>query len=252
MRLACITLRKEPYYRKAAVVDGLKRLGYAISDKVTHPTGKDSLLLAWNRKAGSDDQQATLWEQRNGTVIVMENAYLQRTDKTMYAISAHGHNGSGWFPVGDEDRFSRLGFPLKPWRADSFKGYELVCGQRSIGSPAMRSPPQWGEKWAAKLKAKGLPVRFRPHPGNFAPKVPLLTDLVGATACHIWSSSAGVMALVEGVPVYHHAPHWICEGWKHVGREKALHRMAWGQWSVAEIETGEPFARILADKRLKC
>lgn len=29
-------------------------------------------------------------------------------------------------------------------------------------------------------------------------------------------------------------------------RQAALHRMAHAQWTVAEIESGEPFARIVA------
>jgi hypothetical protein len=57
----------------------------------------------------------------------------------------------------------------------------------------------------------------------------------------------------------HCAPHWICAGAARHGldglaaplrddaaRRTALHKMSHGQWSVAEIEAGEPLKRILA------
>ena len=241
MKTAVVTIRKEPVYRRAAVESGLKKLGYAIVLKTGVPKSRDDLLVLWNRKAGAEEAQAELWERRGGTVIVMENGYLQKVDKTTYALSVHGHNGSGWFPTGTEDRFTSLGFPLK--EMVERKGYDLVCGQRGIGSKLMASPPRWAEKMVEKLRAQGRSTRLRAHPGNFAPKVSLLDDLKGAARCIIWSSGAGVRALVEGIPVVHAAPHWICAGWEG-NRVEALHRMSHGQWRHEEIATGEPFARM--------
>lgn len=241
---AQILLRKEPAYRREAFVSGLRKLGYVIPDgrsALLHPRSPEDLLVLWNKKRGSDETQANEWERRGGTVIVAENAYLQKVDKTAYAISTHGHNGSGWFPFDlSEGRFQKLGYELKPWREGG--GYVLVCGQRGIGSELMASPPQWGENVFRKLQSGGVKVKLRQHPGNFAPKVPLLDDFAGARRVHIWSSSAGVAALIEGIPVEFDAPHWICG--RHANRVDALEHMAQGQWSVAEIESGEPFARM--------
>lgn len=238
MKLAVVTIRKEPMYRRLAIETGLKRLGYQVVSSGLRPTGKDSLLVLWNKKKGKEEQDADRWEAQGGTVIVMENGYLQKVDKTHYAISVHGHNGSGYFPIGTEDRFTKLGFPIKPMRTG---GSEIVVrAQRGIGSVMMASPPQWAEKLAAKLKARVIS-----HPGNFVPKVPPVVDLAKAREMHIWCSSMGVLALTEGIPVTHHAPHWICEGWQ-ADREAALRKMAFGQWAVDEIASGEPFARILS------
>lgn len=219
-----------------------KRHGYSITNHYggSVPRSREDILCLWNRKKGADDDAATAWERRGGTVLIIENGYLQRVDKTFYAISVHGHNGSGRFPVGNEDRFSKLGFEMKPQALRD--GYVLVCGQRGIGSPLMASPPMWAERHAKSIT--GVPTKVRLHPGNAAPKIPLERDLAGASECHIWSSGAGVRALVEGVPVKHHAPHWICEGWR-TNREAALHKMSHGQWYFDEIATGEPLARIL-------
>ncbi len=205
-------------------------------------------MCLWNRQ-GPAEVEADAWEKAGGTVIVCENAYLQKVDKSMYAISVHGHCGSGWFPVGDEDRFTALGFPVKEWRSDNHPGYELVLGQRGIGSRTMKSPPGWGEKETKRWQAKGRAVKFRPHPGNFAPKVPLVNDLAGAAACHIWSSAGGIMAIVEGVPTYHHAPHWIGAGNGPFSQRAVLHRMSHAQWHHEEIATGEPFARIIEHRK---
>ncbi len=250
MKLAEIRVRPEPHYRRQAVESGLKALGYSLG-RTGAPCGPQDLLVLWGRKQGPDDRDATLWEQRGGKVIVMENGYLQRVDKTMYAVSLGQHHTGG--PVGAEDRFSRLGFEPQPWQ-NVETGHMLVCGQRGIGSPVMASPPRWAEKMAATL-GKRWPVKLRPHPGNHAPKVPIERDLAGARACAVWSSNAGVLALVAGYPVVYHAPHWICAeggcrgvnavGFGDVSRAAALQRMAWGQWTVDEISKGEPFARLL-------
>lgn len=236
---AVLRIRKEPYYRRRAFEQGLQHVGFKIVDKLT-PTEPSDWLILWNKKAGAEEKEADEWERRGGTVIVAENGYLSKIDKTYYAISVHGHNGSGWFPVGNEDRFSLLGFDVKPWRTGGAE--MLVRAQRGIGSALMASPPMWAEKMVAKLKVRqNLPVRLISHPGNFAPKVSVEQNLKNASILHIWCSAMGVRALVEGVQVTYHAPHWVCAG----TREEALQRMAWGQWHFDEIATGLPFARII-------
>lgn len=251
MKLAEVRIRPEPMYRRTAVEQGLKRLGFHIG-AMSNPKTEGDILVLWGRKRGKDDDDATRWEQRGGKVLVLENAYLQRVDKSMYAVSLSQHHTGG--PVGVEDRFAKLGFEVKPWQHVE-TGHMLVCGQRGIGSDLMASPVQWAEKTVTKLGKQKLVTKLRPHPGNAAPRVPIERDLVGARACVVWSSNAGVRALVEGYPVVYHAPHWICEvggcrgtnvlGYGDASREAALTRMAWGQWTPAEIASGEPFARLL-------
>ena len=236
MPQAEIRIRREPYYRLDAITQGMNRLGFEIVPHARPAPG--NVLVLWNRKAGRDDTDATAMEAAGGKVLVIENGYLQKVDKTMYAVSLSEHHTGG--PVGDTDRFGPLGFELRHQEAAPF-GFVLVCGQRGIGSPTMASPPQWAEKHAESLRRRGMTARVRPHPGNRAPSVPLKADLMGAGACHVWSSNAGVLARVLGYPVTSWAPHWICEG----PREAAMQRMAWSQWSVPELATGEPFARLL-------
>jgi len=240
---AHLKIRPEPFYRREAFETGLKRHGYTFERDWFVPESRDDLMVLWNLKAGEEESLARTFERRGGTVLVVENGYLQRVDKTHYAISTHGHNGSGWFPFDSgENRFARLGFPIYP--RGHFGGKEiLVIAQRGIGSSLMRSPPGWAE-----TTARSCHGRVRPHPGVLRPRVPIADDLAKAHTCMIWSSACGVLALTMGMTVTYSAPRWICEDATGLPndsqRQHALNKMAHGQWAVSEIAAGTPFARM--------
>lgn len=263
-----LMVRKLPGYRYEAFESGFRRLGYSLVDDRRYgrekPESRDDVLCTWNLHRGPDERYAQEWERLGGTVVVCENGYLQREDKTRYAISTHGHNGSGWFPQGNEMRFPALGFEIQPWRQTG--DYILVRDQRSIGSALMASPRGWGPRIVAKIKAStNLPVRLMPHPGDKGKLEADLAHLHNARGVAIWSSAIGVRALVEGVRVAHYAPHWICINAAAYGpqvdlagffsvkaadqeiRPLMLEHMAHGQWHHEEIATGEPFARMKAE-----
>lgn len=255
MKASCF-IREQPHYRRDAFLTGLKRAGYDVGPH-PRPESKADLLVIWNRY-GSFEMRADAWERAGGTVIVAENGYIgaDAHNHQLYAMSAHGHNGSGWFPIGAEDRFKPLNVDVQPWQQNE-DGHLLICGQRGIGSRSMASPPDWHVHTQRALAEHKTKVRL--HPGNHEAVVPLKDDLAGARACVVWSSSSGVKALVSGIPVVYAAPFWICEGaavklgnFKRDlillrddhAREIALQRMAWAQWRVDEIATGEPFVLI--------
>ena len=257
--IAMCLIREQPHYRRDAFVHGLRQAGYTLVDH-GRPSAPADLLVIWNRY-GHFESMADRWEQQGGSVLVAENGYIGKDTNghQLYALAMHGHNGSGWWPTGDASRWNKLGVPVQEWvsRAD---GYALVCGQRGIGSRQMASPTNWhynvGGKWTF------CPIKLRLHPGNKPdPTAPRLEDdLKGARYCVIWSSGSGVKSLIAGVPVIYDAPHWICEdaavplrGFR-AGtfempspdalselRQTALERMAWAQWTIAELESGLPF-----------
>jgi hypothetical protein len=253
--IAISRIRPLPHYRREAFDAGLRAAGYSVVQS-GRPTGPSDLLVIWNRY-GPAATEADNWEAAGGTVLVCENGYAGKDKDGIqyYAIAAQGHNGSGWCPSGNVDRFAALGIELHPWvhRPD---GYALICGQRGIGSPRMASPPNWHMNADRRVRAWWPRTKLRLHPGNNAPAVPLDDDLAGAAHCVIWSSSSGVRALCLGIPVYFDAPHWICEVaarrlanpergvFDDTWRARALWRMAEAQWSVAEITSGEPFVRF--------
>lgn len=255
--IALNLIRKDPHYRRDAFDRGLAASGYTVVDH-GRPTSKRDLLVIWN-KYGSNESMASIWEREGGTVLVCENGYIgaDSQGRQYYAISAHGHNGSGWFNEGPPGRFDKLGIDVAPWRTDG--EHVVIRGQRGIGPKETASPPNW--HFEASIRLKRLTKRrvvVMEHPGNHAPKPTGEEQLRGAWACVIWSSAMGVRALVMGIPVFYESPYWICEaaGRRDMAmidqplcddelRRAALERMAWAQWSVEEIEMGLPFLRFL-------
>lgn len=256
MKAVCL-IREQPHYRRDAFVNGLRRAGYTVDNRGS-PSELGDLLVIWNRY-GANEAMADSWEAQGGTVLVAENGYIgcDAQGRQLYALAAHGHNGSGWWPRADSSRFAALNLEVHDWvhRPD---GYALVCGQRGIGSRSMASPPDWHVNAARMVEP---PVKLRLHPGNKPnPNAPSIEqDLDGARICVIWSSSSGVKALLRGVPVIYDAPHWVCEAAAVPLRQlslfdgassnllndlraAALSDMAWAQWSIEELESGLPFS----------
>ncbi len=281
MKAYCL-IRAQPVYRREAFLEGLKRAGLNVSNTLPSAPGPDDVLVIWNRY-GDNHDLANRFEAGGGRVIVAENGYVgvnplqhrahDEEGRRMLALSLHDHNGRGVWPYSDPraavdpSRWTGLGIDLKPMGGHHARGNKyLVAGQRGIGSPGRGSPPGWHDKVAAELRAQlKVPVQVRTHPGDNEPQIPLEKDLAGAWALVIWASGAGIKALIEGYPVAYACPWWICagagvryrsprdlEGAVKVGvfgeetRLDALRRMAWAQWTVEELKSGEPFQRLLA------
>ena len=98
---------------------------------------------------------------------------------------------------------------------------------------------------------------MRPHPGT-KPAKPLADDLKGAAAVATWGSGAALKALALGIPVFYDFPRWIGAGAGttldcrikaplrcDASRLAMFRRLAWAQWRLSEIESGEAFDRVL-------
>jgi len=237
-----------------------------VVDDLVGPGRKGDLLVIWNRY-GAGNGHAERFEREGGTVLVAENGYLGRGGTApkfdvhpggpephhYYALARGWHNGRGTWPVGGPERWEALGVSLTNERGD---GHVLVCPNRSFGVAPAVMPPDWADRTAERLrKQTKREVRVRRHPGNDAPKVPLARDLENCWAVVIWSSGAGVQALIRGIPVYVEAPFWICRGARALGPidepvgpdpMPALVGMSWAQWALSELESGAPFRALLS------
>jgi hypothetical protein len=245
-------IRPQPCYRAEAFLAGLRAAGFDAHQGQPHWPGRlGEVLVIWNRYEETH-AIASRFERDGGTVIVAENAYigLDRDNRQRYAIALDYHNGRGRWFTGGPQRWQRLtveeNLTLAPLREPGREGYTLIAPNRSFGTPGGIMPHDWAERVARELTQRGERTRIRYHPGNFKSPVPLDRDLDRATRVVIWSSSVGVEALLRGIPVECRAPWWICKGWEQTGREHALQRLAWAQWSVNEIERGDPFVHLLA------
>ena len=258
MPRAAVLLKENPLYRRDAFLAGMKACGYQTQHWTLDRIEPDDVLVCWNRyvQAGVE---AARFERAGARVIVAENGYLgyDRRGRQLYQMALDYHNGAGRWFVGQDDRFSDLGVKVKPWRANGRK--ILVMPQRIVGSDGVAMPKK-PEAWFADVRAElrqytDRPIEVRYHPGNVTPKP--LPDWTDIHAVVIWGSSGGLKAICAGVPVVHQMPGWIGAsaarfGLEHIedpflgDRMPMLHSVAWSQWSVEEIATGEPFARLLA------
>lgn len=251
---AYLELRPEPQFRRAAFVEGLRRVGYMIVPTPPRPIRARDLAVVWNRY-GYSDLLARRYEQAGATVLVAENGYLGREWRGghWYAIARSRHNGAGTWPDNGPARWDSWNVPLAPWR----EGREIVVlGTRHIGPEGVREPPGWAARMLPLLqKQTERRVRLRSHPGE-STCIPLESDLEDAWAVVTWGSGAALKALVMGVPVFYGFPNWIggAAGRRiergirerpEVDRLPMFRRLAWAMWRTDEIAAGEPF-RCLA------
>lgn len=267
-RTAYLQVRTNMQYRNEVFREGVKRLGYEINLGTTkHPLPGD-ILITWNRY-GTLDKAACIFEEVGLPVIVAENSYLDMKNcKKAFAMSLNKHNGGGRWPLPEGHRSLLLNIDLKPWK---MKGkHVLILPQRGIGVPPVAMPKRWHLSVEKRLKEWGVPFHTRLHPellkkdtkGN--EKHPLEQDLEKAYAAVVWASSAGIKAMLAGVPTFYEFPDWIggnpaaCFGIDplldgrpdHVhslmgSRMQMLEKIAWAQWSGEEVRTGEPIKRLV-------
>lgn len=264
-------IRPQPWYRADAFARGLRAAGYEV--RTDQPRGaRGDVLLIWNRYAHWH-AAATQFEREGGTVLVAENGYLGAGGTSpkfdvhpggpkphhYYALAVGWHNGRGWTPSGGPERFAALGVGLKPWRTEG--GHILVAPNRSFGVGEQVMSQDWAERVLDRLRGRtARDVRIRQHPGNNAPLRPLAADLEGCWACICWSSGVAVHALAAGIPTFIEAPYHVLKGAGASGyadapvmpdRLPVFERMAWAQWTCGEIETGEPFQKLLSENSSK-
>ena len=243
-------LRHPPAYRRERFVEGLRAAGFAVQDRIADPR-PDDVLLIWNRYGPFHDE-ARRFERGGAAVLVAENQYLAGWLPGKWHALAPGHHaGAGAVVDGGPQRWDALRLDLVPWRTNSSD--VLILGQRSIGEDGIASPRGWAE--ATQRRIGG---RIRPHPGKHPPAVPLAEDVGRASAVVTWASSAALIALALGVPVWFEMPRWIgaeaarplAEFGAAPKRDDAarlamFRRLIWAQWRVDEIEDGTAFRHLL-------
>ena len=240
-------LRTALHYRRDAFVAGLQSAGYKVVPQLSDPRPGDVLAI-WNRYGGYHET-ARQWERAGARVLVAENGYVGRD---RYALAEGHHAGAGKWPLGGPERWDALGVELHPWRESDAP--PLILGQRGIGEPGIASPPQWAERVQRRIGG-----RIRPHPGKYLPPVSLDADILAAGCVITWASSAALRALQLGVPVWCDCPQWIGSGaaqplseWgkrpalrSDAARLEMFRRLAWAQWTIDEIRSGDAIRRIL-------
>jgi hypothetical protein len=218
--------------------EGLKRHGYAIEVGLTHAPRDGDLLVTWNR-IGPGETSARQFERQGLPVLVAENASWGNEfgGGHWYSIARGVHNTAGRFDEGGPERWDSLGVALHPQRVG---GELVILPQRGIGSAPTRMPGGWPAEAQARWGG-----RVRAHPGR-RPCKPLWDDLEDAGVVVTWGSGAAILATLWGLLVHSEMPDWIgAQDNTDAGRLAMFRRLAWAQWRLAEIESGEAFARLL-------
>lgn len=229
---------------------GLQRAGYELVNAIPRPEPRDVLCI-WNRYAGNHEQ-ARKFESAGAKVLVAENGYIpDLAGGKWLSLALNHHAGAGSWKHGGPERWDYLGVRFGEWRHVN-NGETIVLGQRGIGEPGIASPVGWAESVVRKVRG-----RIRPHPGTNKNIVPLEQDLAKASGVVTWASSAALRALLHGIPVWYAMPKWIgAPACKPLGqwpeplrddqaRLDMFRRLAWAQWRLDEIESGEAFSYLL-------
>jgi hypothetical protein len=239
MRLpkAYLNLRYTLEERRRIFTRGLERLGYEVHHGITLTPRPGDLLVTWNRIRAADEAAKVF--QRVGKVLVTENASWgnEFQGQSWYTIARNYHNTADCFDYHGPERWDSLGVDLKPFRT---AGETVILPQRGIGSKPTAMPRQWPQ---GALKRYG--GRIRQHPGKGSGK-PLERDIANCGTVVTWGSGAAVKALMLGCKVISEMPGWIGEQDNtEQGRLDMFRRLAWAQWTMAEIESGEAFDYLL-------
>lgn len=239
-------LRDTPHYRRSAFTAGLKAAGFEVVQSLPKPRA-DDVLVIWNRYSAYAEQ-AQHFERAGARVVVVENGHLGKDwlGDIWFAMAFGHHSGAGTWPQGGPERWDSLGVELEPWRKGGTE--TVVLAQRGIGEPGIASPPRWAESMRMG--------RVRAHPGQAKPDISLADDLRDARAVVTWHSGAALHALLWGVPVFYGFPQWIGaeaarpvaeydQGPRYGNRLATFRRLAWAQWRLDEIESGEALRALL-------
>ena len=243
-----------------AFADGLKRHGWRVTAG-GQPAVCDMLVMWGVRRQDLIEDQ----KRAGGEVCILERGYIgDRFDYTSVSFGG-GLNGRGIYrgPHADASRWERLfAHLIKPWR-DDYAGYVLVMGQvpgdnsiRGVNIDAFYANAR------QSYTARGWEARFRPHP-HVTPRDPsdrieaarlsLQADLAGAAVVVTWNSNTAVDAVLAGVPTV--AMDRGSMAWDVTGHELGVipeatdrtswaHRLAWCQWLIEEIRSGDCWAAI--------
>jgi hypothetical protein len=168
-------------------------------------------------------------------VLVLDAGYMRR-DLGYWQASLGGLNRAPSFPC-ESDRFDALGITIKTAGGNP-KGYRLIAGQLARDASHGLAADEY-ETWLHGQKG-----RLRRHPLETVVP-PLADDLAGAKCVHTYCSTAGLDALIAGVPATADAPERACWGelsgakLPSIAARRALcNRLAYGQWTLDEMEYG--------------
>lgn len=247
--------------RQKAVVDGFAALGY----EAVPYANQRALAGVYDFAVCGGLRNHTLPARRAVVsagipMVIVELGYLKRAfnngDTEGYFQLGLGR--IGWVPPHPQpsDRWEALGLTLRPLRPESSSAPVLLAGQVGFDGQHNLSTHQlseWLTKTAEKLPG---PYVYRPHPQqpNTNPprlprvtvdapsRVPLSVALDNCRLVVTFNSTTGIDAMLAGRRVISDPwAHYHAAGLSEDEQERLsyMHRLAYAQWKLPEIESGE-------------
>lgn len=273
--LVAITINNASHQRQhaEALRRGVERHGHGVQYISTHDVYEAAdVHVSWSIKR----QQLWAWREATGKpVLVMERGHVG--DRMVY--TSCGWNGlgrRGTYPKAQDGGArwqARWGDLMLPWRDGG--RYALLIGQVP-GDSALYHLPTGFDAWARTmtdaLRLRKYAVRYRPHPfvrksrDSFCPHgaeysgtmgndqgPSLADDLADAALCVTYNSTSGVEAVLAGIPTvtmdegamaWPMTAHDCAAPAVRPDRDAWAHDLAWTQWTLEELASGDVWAHL--------
>lgn len=256
MKIA-VASRGMPHQRQWAewLTEGARVLGYKPIQIEAGAHTDCKVVACWGWRIGQ------LYRSQGRDVLVAERGYIgDRFNWTSLAwngLNGHGDHRVGPAVTGQRfaDNFADL---MQPWQTDG--DYALLLGQVP-GDMSLAGVDYggWLNGVAERYARDGIPLRFRPHPQPRGDDVTvpgvetiggtLQEALAGAICAIAYNSNSLVDAALAGVPVWawdKGSMAWPLSGkGMAVDRGRWAARLAWCQWSHAEICDGTALRSVM-------
>lgn len=239
-----------------ALAAGFKAQGWRVSvrdgEHYTQGQVENFDAVVTDGYRGNRRDLITDYAARGIPAIVIDFGYLKRKDERRDGYYSLGLGWLNWVPPFEcpADRFRKLGLKLgKPHGGD----VTVIAGQMPGDAAHPFGDAAQIKAWALKVVARiDGPVVYRPHPRapDVAPdgleidRLPLAESLAHAGKVIAYTSNIGHDALMAGVEVEADGP----AAWRGVtvaDRKPYFHRLAYAQWTLDEIASGEAVQFIL-------
>jgi|SRR5690625_2540739 len=239
-----------------ALGKGFKSLGHACAFREQSLWQKEvekfDLVMVNGMRGGA--KIAAAYKLAGTQVLVYDFGYLKRVNSRDEYTKGHwqvGVGGLNKLPPFEcpSDRFDALGLEIVEKGGDP-NGYVLICGQVP-GDAALGQNSSEHRQWLREQMSLHDDAVYRPHPrggiaipGIVGNNKPLDEALAGARLVVTYTSNVGHDALLAGVPVLAHGPAAYAElSGEELPSVKArrayFNRVAYGQWTVDEMASGE-------------
>ncbi|MAM60855.1 hypothetical protein [Maritimibacter sp. UBA3975] len=243
---------------QGALANGYRPVRRSLSDHATGQLEDFDAIVVYGLR-GKGDALVKEYEVAGVPALVLDFGFLKRVNREAdfatghWQLSVGGLNKAPRFDV-SADRFDALGIECKsPGNGSVVAVFGQVVGDMSHGYDLEKM-----RGWARRT-VRDLGAHWRPHPldrltADYGPRLDgELADLWPKlkrieTLC----STAGLEALIAGVPAVAHLPEravWgDLSGPAHPGPEKVrdlCQRVAYAQWTSDELASGEGLAFVV-------